>query len=412
MYYVHKDYSGSWLCITNSSGAVAQERSFGACMQTVSRFHREKVGGRRRNPSDWSYTGLPSSYKFSRGYTNHEYLDKFGLINMPACHIPISSGGGRNGRMYDPVVGRFLSPDNFVQTPGFTQSYNRYAYCLNNPLKYTDPSGEKWKWWQVALLEVLTGGGVSITSTIAGTTILTTAIGAQTTAQTIDLMVSSTKMSINLVKDIFNPGDHIYEDDSWIFEDMFNWHKIEFGMINQTRDMFRYDKSATGEEKFMQTINTLFGGELLQTMVGNSFAHLQNIRGNIDKIGYYEGRTTIRVKENSFKKYSGVSHGHYLFGEEMALNPNDTEYDVDLFAHEFGHTYQSRIAGPSYYLNWGIPSGLLDKDYPEDDADYRAHENLGIWPHTDYWGNPIITETTRMNFWDLMAGPFSIFWYY
>jgi hypothetical protein len=47
-----------------------------------------------------------------------------------------------NGRLYDPLVGRFLSPDNYVQSPDFTQSFNRYAYCINNPLKYTDPSGD------------------------------------------------------------------------------------------------------------------------------------------------------------------------------------------------------------------------------------------------------------------------------
>lgn len=64
-----------------------------------------------------------------RGYTGHEMLTEYGLINM-------------NGRLYDPLLGRFLSTDNFVQEPGSTQSFNRYSYCLNNPLKYTDPSGE------------------------------------------------------------------------------------------------------------------------------------------------------------------------------------------------------------------------------------------------------------------------------
>jgi len=44
--------------------------------------------------------------------------------------------------MYDPVQGRMLSPDNYVATPFGTQGYNRYAYALNNPLKYTDPDGE------------------------------------------------------------------------------------------------------------------------------------------------------------------------------------------------------------------------------------------------------------------------------
>ena len=66
---------------------------------------------------------------FHRGYTGHEMLPDFGLINM-------------NGRLYDPVIGRFLSTDNFVQEPSNSQNSNRYSYCLNNPLKYTDPSGE------------------------------------------------------------------------------------------------------------------------------------------------------------------------------------------------------------------------------------------------------------------------------
>lgn len=68
---------------------------------------------------------------FIRGYTGHEMLREFSLINM-------------NGRLYDPLLGRFLSPDNFVQMPESSQSFNRYSYCLNNPLKYTDPSGEFW----------------------------------------------------------------------------------------------------------------------------------------------------------------------------------------------------------------------------------------------------------------------------
>lgn len=75
---------------------------------------------------------------FHRGYTGHEMLPEFGLINM-------------NGRLYDPILGRFLSPDNYVQMPDFSQSFNRYSYCLNNPLKYTDPSGEI-VWWVAAIV--------------------------------------------------------------------------------------------------------------------------------------------------------------------------------------------------------------------------------------------------------------------
>jgi len=47
-----------------------------------------------------------------------------------------------NGRMYDPALGRMLSPDAYVQNALFSQSYNRYSYCVNNPLKWIDPTGE------------------------------------------------------------------------------------------------------------------------------------------------------------------------------------------------------------------------------------------------------------------------------
>ena len=46
-----------------------------------------------------------------------------------------------NGRIYDPLLGRFLSPDPELTHPGNLQGYNRYSYVLNNPLTLTDPSG-------------------------------------------------------------------------------------------------------------------------------------------------------------------------------------------------------------------------------------------------------------------------------
>ena len=74
-----------------------------------------------------------------RGYTGHEMLSEFDIINMNQRSL--SRSGESNGRLYDSVLGRFFSPDNYVQMPDNSQSFNRYSYCLNNPLKYTDPSG-------------------------------------------------------------------------------------------------------------------------------------------------------------------------------------------------------------------------------------------------------------------------------
>jgi RHS repeat-associated protein len=44
-------------------------------------------------------------------------------------------------RYYDPVLGRFIQADTIVPEPGNPQALNRYAYTLNSPLRYTDPSG-------------------------------------------------------------------------------------------------------------------------------------------------------------------------------------------------------------------------------------------------------------------------------
>ncbi len=49
-----------------------------------------------------------------------------------------------NARVYDNVIGRFLSADTIIQAPDDSQSYNRYSYVRNNPLMYTDPSGHSW----------------------------------------------------------------------------------------------------------------------------------------------------------------------------------------------------------------------------------------------------------------------------
>jgi RHS repeat-associated protein len=92
----------------------------------------------------------------SSGVVWHEHLPEFGLINM-------------NGRLYDPVVGRFLSPDPYVATPDFSQGFNRYSYVLNNPLMFTDPSGYMPKWLKWALGDMLSGGAVSATALMNGT---------------------------------------------------------------------------------------------------------------------------------------------------------------------------------------------------------------------------------------------------
>ncbi|MDD2528957.1 MAG: RHS repeat-associated core domain-containing protein [Lentimicrobiaceae bacterium] len=115
-YWVFTDHLGSITTLLRESDGQKFEMSFDAW-------------GNRRDSATWeNYTTTFPDFVIDRGFTGHEHLDVFGLINM-------------NGRVYDPQTARFLSPDVVVADPGNPAGYNPYAYVLNNPLKYTDPSG-------------------------------------------------------------------------------------------------------------------------------------------------------------------------------------------------------------------------------------------------------------------------------
>jgi RHS repeat-associated protein len=119
-YYLHRDYLGSILAITDEAGVAMEKRHFDAWGNLSKIVGQDNV---LLSPAN----GLQF---LDRGYTSHEHLHEVRLIHM-------------NGRLYDPILRGFLMPDNFIQHPENTQSYNRYAYVMNNPLAYNDPSGEE-----------------------------------------------------------------------------------------------------------------------------------------------------------------------------------------------------------------------------------------------------------------------------
>jgi RHS repeat-associated protein len=118
-YFPLSDHLGSTESVTNFSGALIVKESFDAF-------------GKRRG-SNW--TGVPTTAESiaianttRRGFTGHTMLDNVGLVHM-------------NGRVYDPMIGRFLSADPNIDGVLDTQGWNRYSYVKNNPLSYTDPTG-------------------------------------------------------------------------------------------------------------------------------------------------------------------------------------------------------------------------------------------------------------------------------
>ena len=141
-YHIVRDYLGSIIHIykvnPGSTGFSGTRSSFDAW-------------GRLRSSTTHKILAPDQSLSLllGRGYTGHEHLPWFGLINM-------------NARLYDPALGRFLSPDPYVQTPYSTQSYNRYTYCMNNPMVYVDQDGE-FAWFVPVIIGAVIGaysGGV------------------------------------------------------------------------------------------------------------------------------------------------------------------------------------------------------------------------------------------------------------
>jgi RHS repeat-associated protein len=151
--------------------------------QSIERLSFDAWGERRDASTQISYRATDSdpfrtsAKDHDRGYTGHEQLDDSGLIHM-------------NGRIYDPELGRFLSPDPVVQIPEYSQNFNRYSYVLNNPLNATDPSGFsfiskafskigsfiKENWRTIVLTVILTALNVPYPIALASASAINTAV--------------------------------------------------------------------------------------------------------------------------------------------------------------------------------------------------------------------------------------------
>ncbi|MFZ5495317.1 MAG: RHS repeat domain-containing protein [Verrucomicrobiota bacterium] len=115
--WFHTDGLGSITVVSDEQGRVLKRHTYDA-------WGKQSTAYTNTNTDP----GITNTSPSTRGFTDHEMLGDFGLIHM-------------NGRVYDPVLGRFLSADPYVGDPTDSQDYNRYSYVGNNPLGSTDPTG-------------------------------------------------------------------------------------------------------------------------------------------------------------------------------------------------------------------------------------------------------------------------------
>ncbi|MBQ3709893.1 MAG: RHS repeat-associated core domain-containing protein [Bacteroidales bacterium] len=263
MYYTLKDHQGSLAAAVH--GSAVERLSY-------------DPWGRRRNTTNFGYGN--ASHTFDRGFTGHEHYDFMHLINS-------------NARIYDPVIGHFFSPDPFVQTPDFTQSYNRYSYCLNNPVMYSDPDGE-------------------FVGTVLG-------------------FIS------DLINNVFIKP---FKGEGPNWEQTVHGWEIDMGLLET-------DPNKSGWGRFWEVVSR-FTWQVPQTSTGHLFVSVANAFEHVNGVTYGYGVTAVDMGLDK----GAVTIGNYSSGPDGYK----ADWRDHLFVHEYGHYIQSQQCGPLYFPSVAVPS--------------------------------------------------------
>ena len=287
-----------------------------------------------------------------------------------------------NARLYDAKLHRFLAPDNFIQDPSNSQSFNRYGYVWNNPLRFTDPNGEfvvvaiivgavvgaylggsaandnfnpfQWDWSAGSTWNGMLGGAVI--GAAAGATVgfgLTAVIGVGYSSTFVSIAgytafatsaISSVTTAASLISD-FDNGMRIFAGRFYIDENRGFWGGMLQSLSRATWEGF-------------------------QSWAGYNVSHFKNMAGKVDRVDYLGGATFITNENDSRRNPDGDGNGVSL-GNFININlpgeiPSNVSFEqfvlsTPLYMHEYGHTFQSERSGFGYLIGYGIPSLISAK---------------------------------------------------
>lgn len=385
-----RDNLGSITHVTDYDGTLLQELSYDAW-------------GRLRNPETqvvYDCGEEPALY-LGRGYTGHEHLIDFGLVNM-------------NARMYDPATSRFLSPDNYVQSATNSQNFNRYSYCMNNPLKYTDQSGEFWNFIIGAAIGGIVnwathgckfnakGLGYFATGAVAGAVGAGVASGMNVAmaggsfwsgAAGLAHGVASTGFIAGAVTGAssgFAGGFLSGAGNAWVGGRSFGngllsglviggtgalGGGVTGGLIDGFSALGKGVNFWTGKAKFdldgAYSCSSCMSSDL---KVGES-----TITGKY--VGKFEGQKVFESKllgniDGHYRAFTAPERGIIVAKGVFTSGKKD---GVALLQHEFGHILQYRMVGSDAYWNVIAPESFASASL----TSYRAHDNF--W--TETWAN-------------------------
>ena len=236
------------------------------------------------------------------------------------------------------------------------QNYNRYSYCMNNPLMYTDPSGYKWKIFKkIGNAVCAAAKAVASVATTVGKAVVSAAVDVAAITTGVPLALAATAVSsvVGVGQVIFSGGKN------WTI--LKNDVKIARGLCN----------GSPGQ------ILSRFTWELPQTIVGYVASQGFNMIGDVKDVYYFHGATVVN-------HYSSLG-GAFTIGSYINAGNGSTNQDI---MHEYGHYLQSHSVGPSYLFNYALPSLVNARETPqgnnehnafwvEQDADIRARNYFG-----------------------------------
>lgn len=245
--FLHKDYLGSILAITDDTGYKLEQRHFDAWGNMTHYKKGFKAVVTDRNQINTLIAN--GNLQLERGYTSHEYFPEVGIIHM-------------NGRLYDPLLRRFLNADENIQDPYNTQNYNKYGYVLNNPLLYNDYTGEV-----IGIDDVIIAVGVAMFVSVATDYYLNRPVNLDSMFQSVSMSLMSMAVSAG-IGEVFKTGGEVAKSlGKWTIVARAGAHAIAQGTLSFMQGGKFWSGALSGA--FASASNDLLGLALENTSSDN-----------------------------------------------------------------------------------------------------------------------------------------------
>jgi len=297
----------------------------------------------------------------------------------------------RTTSAYDQRLGQFLSADPFAcgakgdmqatqntQNTQNPQNYNRYAYCLNNPMKYTDPSGYTSYYVdgvEVSQTDYRMMGGAKYTSRAHGN--FDFIADYQFGQKSLERKITIEPIFVGVSDGAFG-GDGLFHSSindasrTGLFGGMYNGSPF---FTNSAESL-----SENGDG-YLSGLALAKGGysisfSLMEHWFSKPLPDVEIERNNPNFPG-----VTIRYER-------GRRTGCYIPGYGILVGEKSyMKTDQSWLQHEYGHYLQCWIKGPNYYLNTVIPNSVTsmvfnnsyshDRQFVELEATTFAHNFFG-----------------------------------